>query len=208
MALADIYVLDHIQSFNNEPIHNIYTFEAISEGSALDLINAFEEDILPSVQLMQCDDLRTEALKAYSLGNLADLNEKTIGTGGGNTSADMLPVFNAVNFSLKPTSRAVRPGSKRIAGVPETVQVNGTITEGGYLTFMENLRVAYGNEVSTDDVNFYRLVIVKRVLYDVPDTDPVRQAYRFPVSDEELVFAALRNVTTTTKVSHQVSRGN
>jgi hypothetical protein len=138
---------------------------------------------------------------------LGDLGEETVGTGGGITG-EMLPVFNAVNFTIKPASRAVRPGSKRIAGVPETVQLDGTITDSSYITALNGLRVAMGNEISTDDVNFYRLVTIKRVAYDVPDSDPVRVAYRFPETDGELVFAPVRNILLNTKVSHQVSRGN
>jgi hypothetical protein len=207
MAIVDMYVLDHKQSFNGEPLHNIWTFESLGEGSAVDLINAFQSDLLSVIQPIQCSQIKTESLYAYSLGNLGDLGEETIGTGGGITG-EMLPVFNAVNFTIKPASRAVRPGSKRIAGVPETVQLDGTITDSSYITALNGLRVAMGNEISTDDVNFYRLVTIKRVAYDVPDSDPVRVAYRFPETDGELVFAPVRNILLNTKVSHQVSRGN
>jgi hypothetical protein len=139
---------------------------------------------------------------------LADLNEVAVGETGVYGPDDMLPVFNAINFTFKPTSRAVRPGSKRIAGIPEGAQDKGTIENAPYLALIETLRVAYGNEISVDDTNFWQFVVVKRVPYDVPDSDPVRTAYRFPETDEELVFAPLRVVTTTPKISHQVSRGN
>lgn len=208
MALADIYVLDHQQSFNSEPLHNLYTFDSGGDGTAVNLVDAFIEDVLPLVQNMQCAQIVTDSIYAYSLGNLADLAEQTIGTPGGLASQEMLPVFNALNFTLKPTSRAVRPGSKRIAGIPETVQVDGRITGTTYLSIMELLRLGLAEPISDDDTIFFTPVIVKRVKYEVPDSDPVRFAYRYPETDEELVASTLRNVTTTPKVSHQVSRGN
>jgi hypothetical protein len=208
MALADIYVLDHVQRYLAEPIHNLYTFERLGDGTAVELINAFQADLLPGIQILQCEQIVTVALKAYSLGDLGDLSEETINTPGGQDGEEMLPVFNAVNFTLKPASRAVRPGSKRIAGIPESVQADGTINSSPYVTAMESLRIAYGNEISVDETNFWRMVIVKRVKYN-PDPEKLDEfAYRYPTAEDPLVFAPLRNVVYTNKVSHQVSRGN
>lgn len=208
MALADIYVLDHMQTFLNEELHNIYTYERLDTGTANDLVAAFIEDVLPLILPLQSSVVKTPSIKAYSLGNLGDLWEETVNEEGGTVDAEILPIFNALGYTFKPTSRAVRPGSKRIAGVPESAQVNGTITLAGYLTAMEALRLAYAGNISDDDANFWAPVVVKRVKYEVPDSDPVRFAYRFPETDGELVSATLRNVTTNTKVRHQTSRGN
>lgn len=207
MALADIYVLDLQQSFLNEPLHNIFTYERSSTGTAVDLINAFVEDILPLIEPMVSANIKFDGIKAYSLGNLGDLDEQVINEVG-LIAGDMLPIFNAVNYTLKPASRAVRPGSKRFAGIVEAVQVNGVITDASMITAMENLRLVLQDPISDDDTAFWNPIVVKRVKYAVPDSDPVRYAYRFPETDEELVFAGLRAVSTTTKVSHQVSRGN
>lgn len=208
MALDDIYVVDHVQSFLGEALHNMYTFERSTTGTAVDLINAFREDMLPLILQLQVDDVRTETIKAYSLGNLSDLDEQTVDETGANVGVDMLPIFNAINFSLKPVGRTVRPGSKRISGVPETVATNGTITDSTYLTAMETFRLELSEPISDDDVTFWNPVIVKRVKYAVPDSDPERFAYRYPMAGDTLVFAALRTVVINRKVSHQVSRGN
>jgi hypothetical protein len=207
MAIEDIYVLDLQQSFVNEPLHNIFTYERSTTGTAVDLINSFLDDILPLLKVMISNQITYTGIKAYSLGNLADLDEQVVDETG-TLTGDMLPVFNALNYTLKPTSRAVRPGSKRFAGINETMQVNGRITDSSMLAAMEDLRLALAEAISDDDVTFWNPIVVKRVLYDVPDSDPVRQAYRFPTTDEELVFAGLRAVSTTPKISHQVSRGN
>lgn len=208
MALADIYVLDHVQLFEGEDLHNMYTYERSTTGTAVDLINAFREDILPLIQQLQVDDVTTPVIKAYSLGNLGDLDEQTVDEAGANVGVDMLPIFNAINFSLKPASRAVRSGSKRISGIPETVVTNGTVTDSTYLTALEALRIELGEPISDDDVAFWNPVIVKRIKYTVPDSDPERFAYRYPETGDTLVTAALRAVVINRKVSHQVSRGN
>jgi len=207
-VLADIYVVDCIQSYLSEPIHNIFTFEKLEEGDSSALITAFREDIYPAMKAVQCEQIHWESIKAYSLGNLGDLDEYTMGTVGSITGADMLPIFNAVGFSLKPTGRTVRPGSKRIAGIPESVVTDGYVTDSSYITGLNGLRTALGTPITTAEENSWNLVIVKRIKYAVPDSDPVRYAYRYPETDEELVSQRLRNVTLNLKVTHQTSRGN
>lgn len=207
-GLADIYVLDLQQSFEGEVIHNIWTFHKLGTGISQDLIDAFQSDLLPKIALIQNVEIITKLVRVYSLGNLGDTGEEVFSLPGGQDTGQMLPVFNAMNFTLRPVGRTVRPGSKRFAGVPELVQNKGTITDATYLGQLESLRVGLANELSTDDVNFWQPCITKRVKYEVPDSDPVRFAYRYPETDEELVFAPVGNAVTTTKVSHQVSRGN
>lgn len=45
-------------------------------------------------------------------------------------AGEFLPTFNAANITFNPALRLVRPGSKRIAGVLESDQVNGVLTAG------------------------------------------------------------------------------
>ena len=208
MALVDIFVLDFKQRFGSEEIHNIFTFDRLEDGSApIDLIEAFVEDVVPAINFLQTDDIQNVSATAYSLGD-DDLIDERVVEGGGGSVQDMLPLFNALNFTLKPTTRAIRPGSKRISGIPENVSTNGTITDVDYIAGMEDLRDVFGTNISNDDTNFWAFVVVKRVKY-VPDPErPDHFAYRFPETDLELVYAPLRAVLTNTKVSHQVSRGN
>lgn len=208
MPIANIYVIDDIQEYQGEPIHNIYTYKSDGTGTAVDVGNSFEQDILPKVLQLQCSQIHHVSLKTYSLSTALPVDERNLDMFGANVGVEMLPIFNAINFSVKPTNRIVRAGSKRYAGVPETVQVDGVITASVYLTAMETLRLALAGSISDDDVIFFEPVIVKRVKYDVPDSSPVRQAYRFPETDAELVTATIGGVTVNRKVSHQVSRGN
>jgi hypothetical protein len=208
MPLNKIYMLDHIQSFNNEPIHNIYFLESLDAGDAVDAVSAFTGSLLTKVRNLQCEQILTTGLRCTNLGSPTDWNEVALSLTGTLTGHEMLPVFNALGYTLKPTNRTIRPGSKRIAGVPETCQVDGTITEGSYITAMETLRAAFGALLTSEDASTFTLVVVKRVKEAVPDTDPVEYTYRLPETDDELVFAPLGAVKTSTKVKHQVSRGN
>jgi hypothetical protein len=207
-GLADIFVVDLKSSFRSEPLHNIFTYHKTGSGGAEELAAAFIDDLLPAIQILQTGDIITESVYAYSLGDLTDLAEVVVGTAGGGGDADMLPIFNALNFTLKPTSRAVRPGSKRFAGIPESAQADGFITLGGYITGIEGLRTALDSGLDGGTGETFEIVVVKRVKYEVPDSDPVRFAYRFPETDEELVYSTVRTVLSNLKISHQVSRGN
>ena len=207
MALADIYVLDLKSQFLGEDLHNVFTYDSGGGGSAVELVDAFMDDVYPTINQLASSSIYFLSVYAYSLGNLGDSAEQFIDENGLN-GADMLPVFNAVGYTLKTANRAVRPGSKRFAGVPEAVQVSGTITDETYVGVMETLRVALSENISDDDVTFYNPVVVKRVKYEVPDSDPVREAYRWPETDGELVASSLRLVATSKKVTHQTSRGN
>ena len=208
MALDNMYVVTHIQKFLSEKILNVYTYEADVGMSAVDVGNAFVDDMLDAINALQGDLVTNFELKTYNLGDLGDNDDRALTGHGLGTGADVLPIFNAVGYSLRPASRVVRPGSKRYAGVPETVQTDGTIDGSGYLTAMETLRVAIGTPISDDDTLFATPIIIKRVKYAVPGSDPVRYAYRFPTIGETPVFSQLSAVLTNTKVTHQTSRGN
>lgn len=207
MALEDIYVLDFASEFANDPMHNIFTYERSTSGTSTDLLNAFMEDIFPLVRGLFSSNIHYTTVKAYSLGNLGDLDERVIDLFG-TREIDMLPVFNAINYTLKPVGRGVRPGSKRFAGIPEIVQVSGTITDAAYIASMEVLRLALAEAISDDDLAYFDPVVVKRVKYEIPGSSPVRFGYRFPEVELELDARHLRLVSMTTKISHQVSRGS
>lgn len=206
MAIDDIYVIDYRESFNGEDIHNTFTYEALGEHTAFELGVAFGDAIVTDRLLpVQCSQIKAEGLKVYNLGNPGDLFE-WVYTNEGGLDEEMLPLFNAVGYTLKSSKRGIRPGSKRFAGVPESVQVDGVITDAGYITALNSLRTALADELDDGEGNFYRPVIVKRVKYVVPDSDPVRYAYRFPETDLELDTATILAVLLNRDVTSQTSR--
>ena len=206
MALDDLYVLDLKQMFEGQDIHNIFSYQRTDEGSAIDLNDAFVEDMLPLINDMQHEDIINVSLNTINLGNLGDNGFLVLTGAGVLTGSDMLPLHDAVNFTLKPTNRAVRPGSKRFSGIPEIEQVGGTITQPTYITTLNALRVGLETNIAAEAENFYQPIVIKRVKYEVPDSDPVRYAYRFPEIGETPVISTLAGVLLNTHVSHQVSR--
>jgi len=206
MALADLYVLDFKQRFRLQDIHNIFTFDRSGTGNAVDLNSAFVNDLLTPINAIQNNAIENVSLRTYCLGDLADNGEFQLSGGGLDTSTDMLPLHDAVNFTIKSTTRAVRPGSKRFSGVSEPYQSDGDIIDSAYIAVLETLRLALGDPITGDASNIYDPVIVKRVKYTVPDSDPPRDAYRFPEIGETPVVGTVAAVLLNKHISTQVSR--
>lgn len=206
MALADLYVLDLKQSFLTQEIHNIFSFENTGAATSTDLNNAFMEDLLPLINAVQAEFIVNVSLDTKCLGNLGDNNFLPLSGVGALAGSDMLPLHDAVNFTLKPAIRTVRPGSKRFSGIPEVEQVNGTITNAGYITNLNLLKIGLSAFISDDDLEFFSPVIIKRVKYVVPDSDPERFAYRFPEIGETPVYSPVGGVLLNLHISHQISR--
>jgi hypothetical protein len=146
------------------------------------------------------------SINTINLGNLGDNAFDTLTTAGTIAGTEMLPLHDAVNFTLKPANRAVRPGSKRFAGIPEGAVLRGDINDATYLASLELLRIGLGENISDDDTVFFQPVVIKRVKY-VPDPErPDHFAYRFPEIGETPVSSTIAGVLLNTHVSHQVSR--
>ncbi len=208
MALDGIMVLKLFQEFANEQLLNIFTYQADVGMAAINVRTAFLEDTLPAIRGSQCSQIVTKRIVTQNLGDVGDNDDHDMSLAGAITGDQMLPIFNAIGYTLRPANRVVRPGSKRFAGVSETAQQDGTIVEGGWITAVEATRLALDTPISDDDTLFAYPIVVKRVKYEVPDSDPVRFAYRFPESDLELVFSTLSGVKSSLRITHQVSRGN
>lgn len=208
MALNDIYILEDKQTWNSgEEVLNVYQYQRLApEGTAADCIQAFEQSMLTAIRALQINLVNHALLRCYNLGDLEDFAELTLSGQAGVNSGEALPVFAAVNFTLRPGSRAIRPGAKRIAGIPENVTANGVITNSTYLASMETLRVKmFTNIQDTPSETEYQPVIVKRIKYT---TSGGTEAYRFPEPGDTLVVSPVTGCLVNINVSHQVSRGN
>jgi len=205
MALADLFVVKHFQTFEDQSCLNVYTFErSIGTGGAVDLASDFNSEVLPAVNQVQSTNVTNNELDVACLGDTADFDVYTL-VGGGLLEAESLPAFNALSYTFKSDDRAVRHGGKRYVGVPESVTVVNDITGATYLGYMETLRGILANPV-VGAANTWRPVLVKRIKYAVPDSSPVRYAYRLPVAGDTLVVAGLLSVLVSNKVKHQTSR--
>lgn len=207
MALADLYMLIHKQSSQGQNIENVYFYERTDPAMvAGDLIVGWKTLIQPKVNAMQTDTVRTDEVTCQSLGDPVDFDEDTLATTGTYGSDDSLPTFAAINFTLKPNNRLVRPGSKRICGIPESVTVKNLVTDAGYIALMNTLKTALAANLTTGGIAFSP-VIIKRTKTLIAGTVPAQYKYTLPVAGDPLVVAGVRTVLTNTIISHQVSRG-
>lgn len=203
MALADIYQLFDLQRLpSGETMENVYFYERVDPaGDAQDLVGAFIADVRPSILGIQSAGLVHYLTRAISLGDVADFYE--LGEAGivGARAGAVRNEWDCFAYTLRPSSRAVRPGSKRIGGVPEgdAEYTNGVVTDTSMLILLQAARAAMGVVIS-GDTSDYQPVIVKRV-FDDP-------SYRLPETDGELVAVPVSTVLLNTKISHQISRGN
>jgi hypothetical protein len=153
--------------------------------------------------------LQTELIKNLSIDviNLGDLSDFAsvpwLGTGA--VTDDTMPPYAAYGYTMKVNTRAVRKGSKRISGVPETAITAGVVTAAPVLANAETLRLAMQIEM-TDATDTYLPVVVKRVKEPVVGTIPPQFTYRLPTTDAELVLGEVVVVLFNKNLSHQVSR--
>lgn len=208
VAIANLYSLDHVQSWDGgEEFHNIYFyFDEDGIGTAEGLVGSFFEDVLPFVLDLQTNFARTERIVAYSLGDLDNYWEAIYsGVVGTFSMGDGFPMHDAVNLTLRLNTRAVRPGSKRISGIPEASATNGVFTDSGWLSNLNLLRNALKDTL--DDgatANVFAPVVVKRVR----EGSAPNYTYRLPETDGEAQIGYVTGVLYNARVSHQVSRGN
>jgi len=207
MPLNTVYQVRFKQTWGSggKPLENVFFFERTAgTGVASDLATDFGTAIAPAINAIQNNVVKNISINVINLGDLGDFAEPAfVGTGVG--TGETLPPFNAVGFTFKVNTRAVRHGGKRIAGVPESAQNNGIITDATYIANIETLRLAMQDELVSAD-NTWLPVVVKRVKTAVTGTVPLQYTYRLPTTDLELVLGEVTAVLTTTNLTHQVSR--
>lgn len=207
MALSSLYMVRLIQTWGvgGKQLENVFFFNhTAGAGVAINLAEALETGLLPLLADVQAQFVQNKSIEVINMGTLSDFISYPI-TGEGGFSGDVLPPYAALGFTMKLNTRAVRHGSKRIAGIPESIQANGVINNTPYLTNVEALRLWLQQEVvSADDT--WLPVVVKRVKEAVAGTVPQQYTYRLPVTDGELVLGEVVTVQTSQNLTHQVSR--
>jgi hypothetical protein len=201
-----VWQITDVQRMDGEEMLNVYFYaDPTSAGDADDLRLAFKDAFQLQLLDIQSVDLSHVALDVVNLfadGDFSTDSDVATGTIG----TESFPHAVAVNFTLRPASRAVRPGSKRYAGVPESASNHNVINDSSYITQLNLVKDNLALEIAapTDPVSSYIPVVVKRIPYTTPGGNP---AYRLPTSGTEAdvfeVLGALVNLT----ISHQVSRG-
>jgi hypothetical protein len=211
MALSDVWMATLTQGYMSlsEPILNNFFFTSVDAGAnAQGLWEAITatDNLLDVINGIQNANIHNRNLRVINLGSLIDFYDVGLEGVGAVTAGEMLPPHDAVNFTLKLNTRAVKPGSKRFIGLTESMVANGVINDSGLITAIGALEIELSETQSNGSFD-YNPVVVKRVGLPTPGTPPYT-SYRLPEDDSELVFGSVIAALVNLKVSHQVSRGN
>lgn len=206
LTLADVYQIIVRQAYGSTKVDNVFYYNTVdSGGSAADLRDAFLTTMAPAIRQLQASFFTWQSIDTMSLGNEADFEKYPVTLAGLAGSGDVLPIFNAVGFTLNPVTRAVRPGSKRIAGLLEAVVTEGVITEPTFVANVEALRIKFDDVLVGSDAS-YQPVIVKRKKTLIAGTVPPQYKYELPKAGDPLVLGLVKSATSNLKVTSQVSR--
>lgn len=206
MTLASTYILRHIQECQNQLIENVYFFDHIlGDGLSTDLALDFEGQWLPSILALQTSAMTTTGLSVFNMADLSDFANLPLLSTGTFGAVEQLTTFDAIGYTFKLNTRAVRPGSKRICGIPEQVTSLNTVTDPTYLGLMEALRLKYqASMVGAADT--WKLIVVKRVKTPVVGTVPLKYNYRLPTTELDYVAGSVVAALDSPIVTSQVSR--
>lgn len=206
MSLNDVYQLTVHQELQGEEPENIFFFERLDPaGTADDLITAFEDTYLDPIRGVQSNQIITRRISCLNLGDLGDFADRVENLAGTAGAGDTMPAFAAVGYSLRLNTRAVRPGSKRFAGVLEAFVLNGVITDPGYLDLLEDLRVIL-DDVAVGALASYQPVVVKRIKTAKVGYTPPAYKYTLPKDGDPLVLGLVTQALLNPKLTSQVSR--
>src|SRR5215218_10150250 len=112
MPMNTLFAVNDMQRLpSGEPLENVYHYLSIgSSGDAADLLAAWVGTVLPLVQAVQSNQLVHNLIKVENLGDVGDFDEYGVGGTIGGIAAPIRNEWDTFNFTLRPSSRLVRPG--------------------------------------------------------------------------------------------------
>lgn len=197
----DVYQLTHTSLFDGVQVENVYFYQrgtGISAG-AEELANEWYEQVWPTINDFRSDDITSQAISVDNLFDPADtftIFHSIVGEYG---NVEVLPPHDAVSFTLTRENATTRNGGKRMAGVPEGVQVDGIMNDSTWLTHMAELGAKFIAPIlGTLAAEWFLPVIVGRIEEST--------GYRLPESASEAVVNAILDFSFNPDVSTQTSR--
>lgn len=207
MALDTIYQVRARQTWGvgGKELETVWFYDRTAGvGNAADMAENWGTSIGALMNDLQCSVVRNYSIDVINLGDLGDF-ASVPWIGGGLGVEQSHPPFVSVGYTMKVNTRAVRKGSKRISGIPESADTDGVITAAPYKAAMESLRIAMQQEI-VDESNTWLPVVVKRIKEPVVGTVPQQYTYRLPTVGDPLVLGEVVVVLTSFNLTHQVSR--
>lgn len=160
MAIDDVFRLVDVQAYLGQIVTNVYHYQNRREdGNANTLAEAFVADVLPFVTPLQSENLEHREIQVINLDNDADFAQLAISIDGNTIiSSDDAPAFLACRLRLLRSSRAIRNGAKRYAGLKEGAFAGNSIG-ATQLAAMTDLADALTNPVTGTPTGEYDLVL-------------------------------------------------
>lgn len=215
MAIGDLFVLEDWQYIGTQPILNVYTYRQIADmgvdaafsNPSGRLQQNWRDQKLPSIAACQAAALGHNRINVYNLFNTDDSYDYSYLVAGnfGGTGVDDLPTFNATGIRFSTPGRTVRDGAKRLAGIIEAAQVDGTITDPTLASRLNTMTSTLSTSVVIGTVVFtpaFQPVVIKRV----KEGTPPDVTYRFPENSGEAAYANIVSGLWKFLLTSQVSR--
>lgn len=216
MATNDIYELIDFQTYFGQEIENVYHFrrttatfvDTVNPNVAATFLDSWVSKNLPDIVPLQSSDILHTRVTCRNLFDDADAWDRAINVSGtANVGAtDDLPAFVCYGFDLGTNGLIVRDGKKRIAGVIESAQSEGIVTNPTFLIKLQTCadRMLKGVRFSADSpVNMIGApTVVKRVRGGAPGG----YTYRLPANQSESVWADIGSAVFKFLLTSQVSR--
>jgi len=131
MSVGDIWQIIDKQAYLSQVCLNVYyveeTTSATSGPAPADVVNSFRNSVVDNMLPVQSNLLEHIEYTAINLTDPTQFGVFAFAEPGA-VGGDGLPPFCAWAFKFQRTTRVVRNGQKRIAGIPESQTLNGIPT--------------------------------------------------------------------------------
>lgn len=196
-----VYQLTHTSQFDGVDVENVYFYQrgtGITAGAQA-LAEEWYEQVWPTINDFRSDDLTSQAISVDNLFDPTDtytINHSIVGEYG---NVEVLPPHDSISFILTRENATTRNGGKRMAGVPELVQVDGIMNDSTWLTHMAELGAKLIIPILGDlAVEWFLPVIVGRI--------EEATGYRLPTTLAEATVNAIVDFAFNPDVTTQTSR--
>lgn len=148
LATGDHYEIIDVQSLAGQEVLNVYVYQAIgADATAVAVGEVFLNATDLPLASVQSTEIQHIALTVNNLNDLADF-ASVPNAYIGNVVSDSLPAFTNYALRYVRTTRAVRNGQKRIAGVPESAQNQGQLSPSALIALNTLATALFGPIVS------------------------------------------------------------
>lgn len=160
MALGDVYRLVDFQTYDGQTLSNVYHYQNVNDpADAEALAQGFVEDHLPAIRVIQSPALEHTVVTVVNLNDEEDFHELAVGLSGNTTEAGQgMAAFICSRLILHRTSRAIRNGAKRYAGLVEGA-VEGRNVNTSYKGLLDDLADALEVNITPIPSGEFELVL-------------------------------------------------